>query len=743
MVRIQETRIIQTQPAQNKNRGSTAWGSFPKRFSVVRKDFMKKKMIKKRVSGTSRTGQAKGKNGKMVHARPRKKLSGAAQLTGVYRSNARGFGFVIPAEEFREKYSEDIFVPRLAGNGAMDRDTVRISLREARRMKTGMGASNRLALEGEVEEILERAADRIIGTLWCEQVQRPKRGHRYYVTPDALNADLTVHVMADDLLGASEGDKVEVRLTHYPSRKHPDARGIVSHVFGASDSRRANYSAVLYENRIRTEFDTETLEEAERVAARPISSDGRLDLRDKMIFTIDSADAKDLDDAISLEIREDGYLLGVHIADVSSYVEMDSALDREAFLRGTSVYFADQVVPMLPKTLSNGCCSLTGGEERYALSALITLDKRGEIKDCELRESIICSKIRGVYSELNDILEHGKDSEFYEKYRLLFPDIYPQMIELYKILEQKGKKKGALELDTAEAKILVDESGEPVGIEARERGLSERLIEQFMLCANEAVATFMHKRELPCVYRIHEEPAPEKLEVFRQFAYQLQLDIKPLVREPVRPLAMQTVLHEAKEKGVSGPVSVVMLRSLAKARYSAAASPHFGLAISLYCHFTSPIRRYPDLMVHRLVKLFLHDLYDERTLSKMKAVAEKAAKQSSETELQAMNAERAIEDMYKVIYMQDRVGEEFNATISSVVSFGLFVMLDNTCEGLVPISSLNGYFTFHEKNLSLSCGKRVYHLGDRVRVRLTRADIVTRKLDMELIEETEEPENGK
>ncbi len=709
--------------------------------AAIRHKMKKKKSTKRQIKGMSVRQSKEMKRQRRPGARHKTKEK-SKQLTGMYRSNARGFGFVVPSEEFRDEFHEDIFIPKYAGNGAMDRDTVLVSLREARGGNKETERSGRLAVEGEVERILERSAESVIGTLHSEKLLRPKRGVRYYVTPDGVNTEMIVRVGEEDLLGAAVGDKVEVQLTRYPSGRHRDACGIISRVFGASDSRLANYQAILYENHIRTEFDDTTLKEAERVASHPITAAGRLDLREKLIFTIDGADAKDLDDAISLEALSDGYLLGVHIADVSSYVEMDSAVDREAYLRGTSVYFTDQVVPMLPKVISNGCCSLTGGEERYALSALIRLDKNGEIMTCELKESIICSKIRGVYAELNDILERGEASAFYGKYSVLFPEVYPRMVELYRILEKKGVKKGALELDTSEAKILVNEEGEPVGIEARERGISERLIEQFMLCANEAVASFLQKRGLPCVYRIHEDPSPEKLDTFRQFAYHLQLDIKPLIREPVTSLAMQTVMNEAKPKGVSGPVSVVLLRSLAKARYSASSSPHFGLAIPLYCHFTSPIRRYPDLMVHRLVKLFLHDQYDEHTRVRMKAAVERAAKQSSETELQAMNAERAIEDMYKVIYMQDRVGQIFAGTVSSVVSFGFFVMLENTCEGLVPISSLNGYFTFHEKNLTLSCGKRVYHLGDRVRVRLTRADIVTRKLDMEIVEETETPENG-
>ncbi|MCQ2433510.1 MAG: RNB domain-containing ribonuclease, partial [Clostridia bacterium] len=404
--------------------------------------------------------------------------------------------------------------------------------------------------------------------------------------------------------------------------------------------------------------------------------------------------------------------------------------------------FADQVVPMLPRALSNGICSLNGGEDRYALSALISLDAHGAITGCELHETMINSKVRGVYSELNDILEKGTDSPFYEKYKILFPDIYPEMVRLYEILYKKNRAKGALELETAEAKIIVNEEGMPVDIVKRERGISECLIEQFMLCANEAVASWLYNMQMPCVYRVHEEPPEDKMQTFSAFAYNLGLDIRPLKHKTLRPMDLQTVMNEAKEKGLDGVLSTVMLRSLSKAKYSRTQGIHFGLATDFYCHFTSPIRRYPDLTVHRFVKNVLHGHADEEAVRRMDAFAEKSAVQSSECEIHAMTAERAIEDLYKVIFMEDHLDEEFDGIISSVTSFGFFVELENTCEGLVPITSLPGFFNFDEKNLTLSCGRTMYRLGQKVRVRLTRADRVMRKLDMELAGENRIRESG-
>ncbi len=659
----------------------------------------------------------------------------AGHLTGTFRANAKGFGFLTPAETFAVQYPEDLFVGRDNTGGAMNGDLVEAYIDERcvdRRSR--FSDRGQKSTEAVVVKILERALKTVIGTLRREEPRTRRDVPHYYVTPDNQKITAEIAIPEKELGNAVPGDKVEAEIVKYPKAENPNALGKIICIFGETTSKEANYEVVLHENKIRTEFPQEVLTAADRCATRPIVLDGRLDLRDKIIFTIDGADSKDLDDAISLEKQGDGWLLGVHIADVSDYVTECSVLDEEAFLRGTSVYFADQVVPMLPRALSNGICSLNGGEDRYALSALITLDANGDIRGCELHETVICSKIRGVYAELNDILENGEYSAFYQKYAILFPDIYPEMVRLYHLLDQKNRAKGALELETTEAKIIIGEDGMPIDIVKRERGLSECLIEQFMLCANEAVAKWLYERNMPCVYRVHEEPPEDKIQTFSAFAYNLGLDIRSLKKKSLHPIDLQLVMNEAKERGLDTILSTVMLRSLSKAKYAGTQGMHFGLATEFYCHFTSPIRRYPDLTVHRFVKTILRGKADASMQAHMDSFAEKSAEQSTACEIRAMTAERAIEDLYKVLYMEDRVGEEFDGIISSVTSFGFFVELDNTCEGLVPIATLDGFFAYDEKNLVLSCGRTQYRLGQHVQVSITRADRITRKIDMELVD---------
>ena len=680
-------------------------------------------------------------------------VSGAqlGYVTGTFRANAKGFGFVTPDARCAHLYPEDLFVGADNTGGAMMGDTVAVRVidkspsrgRTAQPIKTkGRGGKQQAdrertkhRTEASVFCILARAVTHVTGTLYKELPRYKKGSPRYFIEADNDRITAQVQIRPSDLGEARPGDKVEAEITKYPKPDYPVAQGKITHVFGDTESREANYEAILRENGIRRDFPEDVLAAADKQAQRALRPDGRLDLRDKVIFTIDSADAKDLDDAISLEKTENGWLLGVHIADVSEYVRQNNPIDAEAFLRGTSVYFVDSVVPMLPKALSNGICSLNGGEDRYALSALISLDRAGNILGCECRETLIRSCIRGVYAELNDILELGEQSPYYEKYAVLFPDVYPEMVRLYEILYEKNRKKGALELESAEPRFVLDATGHPIDIVKRERGVSECLIEQFMLCANEAVASWLYSMQMPCIYRIHEQPPEDKIQAFAEFAYNLGLDVKPLKRKQLRPSDLQAVMKEAEEKNLGGVLSTVMLRSLSKARYSRVQGVHFGLATEFYCHFTSPIRRYPDLCVHRFVKAILHGEIDAASVHKTDAFAEKAALQSTECEIRAMTAERDIEDLYKVLYLEDKIGMIFDGIISSVTSFGFFVELENTCEGLVPIGTLDGYYTFDEQRLTLFCGERQYKLGQRVRVEIVSADRISRKVDMALADE--------
>lgn len=664
------------------------------------------------------------KEGELVYTKKGKimavKYSGVTK--GIFRASARGFGFVTP-DGFAEKVN-DIFISRDNTMDAIDGDTVLV-IPSKHRYGGGQSA------EGKITRIIDHGLKVFTGTLLAARGRGRTRPH-FYVVPDNKRHNIDVVIERSCLGGAQTGDKVEVEIVKYPTARYPGTGRIVT-VFGESDSLLANYNAVLHSNGINTLFPKEVLEAADALEKSDITPEGRLDLRDKTIFTIDGRDAKDLDDAISVEKTEDGYILGVHIADVSNYVTEGSAIDGEAFARGTSVYFADKVVPMLPKALSNGICSLNAGVDRYTLSAFVTLDKRGEIVEVDVKESIINSKIRGVYSELNDVIEKKEESEFFEKYRPVYTDALPLMLELYEILEKKSAKRGALDIETTEAKIIVNEFNEPTDIVKIQRGVTEMLIEQFMLCANEGVANWLSWREMPCVYRIHENPDPEKMHSFELFAHNLGLNTAPLRSKTLHPTALRRVLGEAKEKGLDGILSGILLRSLMKAKYSSSCSPHFGLAIEKYCHFTSPIRRYPDLATHRIIKKVLRNEITDKNLGKYTAFATQAAICSSENEVKAQTAEREIEDLYKTVYMMGYVGETFKGVITSVTSFGFFVELDNTCEGLVPIASLDGYYTFDERSYTLSDGVNRFSLGMEVEVVIEDVDIITRKTDMRVV----------
>ncbi len=662
-------------------------------------------------------------SGQIAYTARKKVLSAkaAGYIKGKFSDSGKGFGFVIPDAEYNK--DEDIFIPPDYKMGAMNGDYVVV--RPIERNQRGYGKGN----EGEIISIIERAHKKIIGTYYRSAFLKGDDT----IVPDNDKLKSTIIVNKRDSGGAKTGDKVEAEITQYPDGSFKSvAIAKVTDILGDAYSKEANYEAILRDNGVRMEFPKAVLDEAEEVSKREIVPDGRLDLREKIIFTIDGEGAKDLDDAISLDITESGYLLGVHIADVSGYVAEGSALDSEAFARGTSIYFTDKVVPMLPKALSNGSCSLNGGVDRYALSALITLDKSGNIVSAELSNTIINSKIRGVYSEINDIFEKGEQSEFYEKYAHVYKTLL-EMKSLYEILAAKSRRNGAMELDSDEAEIILGDDGMPVDIVARERGIGERLIEQFMLCANEAVASWLTDLGLPCVYRIHEEPDPEKIRAFAIFAHNLGIDTGNLKSKKVHPAQLADIMDRAREMGIGEIVSGVLLRSMMKAKYSTQSKGHFGLSLKLYCHFTSPIRRYPDLFVHRLVKAALSGKITADNANIYDKAADAAASMSTENEMKAVNSERQIEDLYMTLYMSEHIGEEMDAVICSVMSFGIFARTDKLCEGLIPINTMDGMFIYDEKSYTLTGGRKKYSLGDKIRVRIENADIITRKVTMSLV----------
>ncbi len=637
-----------------------------------------------------------------------------------FSDSGRGFGFAIVTEG-NDVGCEDLYIAAEDTRGAMTDDTVLVH--RFRRGEAGYTRGN----EGEVTKILERTNSEIIGTFTMH-------GALGTVRPDNDKLHALVHVSGADIGDARTGDKVAVRIHSFPNRRRGDDTfildGCVTAVFGKAETREANYAAILHRHGIPTEFSDEVIWEAEDSAARKIDTDGRTDFTEMPTLTIDGADAKDLDDAISLEKTADGWRLYVHIADVSHYVPEGGAVDREAYKRGTSVYFVDKVVPMLPVALSNGACSLNGGELRYALTAVIDLDSTGNPIAYDFKKSVIRSDVRGVYSEVNDIFENGNDSPHAQKYAAVLP-MLTDMHELYGILKSAADKRGQLSLESVEAKFILDEKGIPTDIVARTRGTGEMMIEQFMLAANVAAATFLSSRSQPCLYRIHPDPMPERMRSFAIFAHNMGLDASG-IGEGVRPHRLSELLAEAEEKGIAESVSGVMLRSLSKAKYSENAAPHYGLALSLYAHFTSPIRRYPDLFVHRAITSVL-------TGSRRPAHPAESARVSSEAELRAVAAERGIEALYMAQYASFHIGEEYDAQITSVCSFGVFARTDKLFEGLIPTEALFGRGArpdFNEDAHTLrgyAGGEvRTYRLGDRLTVRVENADVAAGQIDFAL-----------
>lgn len=647
--------------------------------------------------------------------------------TALFRGTSRGYGFATPEAGQSGVPDADIFIPAARVNAALDGDRVRIRFREAGER------DGKKSYEGEVIRIEECGRMSAVGTFGYES---GILGRRRVLLPCLYPDDtrLPSPMQLRSMKGVQEGDKIEVSLVN---RTSDGTYGPVLRVFGAADDRAANYEAILASCNIPTEFPQAALAEAEELAAIPLSEEGR-ERPSEIIFTIDGAGAKDLDDAVSLRaLPGGGFMLGVHIADVSEYVRKDTALDRVSLERGTSVYFVDKVVPMLPEALSNGACSLNAGEDKYALAAHMKIDEAGNILATRISREIIRSRVRGVYTEVNDLLANGRQSPYYSKYRTVLPTLQ-KMEKLFRILEKKSRARGALELDRAEPVILLDEKGEPSEIVTRERGIAERMIEQFMLAANEGVATLLTEKGIPCVYRVHDRPDPEKLADFRLFAHNVGLDVRALAGEKVDCRALSAVLCEAKEKGLGEAVSYTLLRAMAKAEYCEKPSPHYGLGAELYCHFTSPIRRLSDLATHRMIKAVL---LDGEKPARYAGYAHHAAEAASESELRALDAERKIEALYKTLYMSRHIGEEFDARISGVANFGMFAELPNTCEGLIPIETLDGVYIYEETTLSLRRGDRVYRIGDTVRVRVEEADIPTHRVRFSVVGDNEAEED--
>lgn len=529
--------------------------------------------------------------------------------------------------------------------------------------------------------------------------------------------------------GAKDDDIVTVKITKWPE-KNRKPEGEVIEILGKKGDRGIDILTIIKKNDLPLEFSNKVLDYAEGVESE-ISSDeykNRRDLRNVRMVTIDGEDAKDLDDAVSIERLDNGnFKLGVHIADVSHYVRENNPLDKEALKRATSVYLIDRVIPMLPKRLSNGICSLNPQVDRLALSCIMEINKEGKVVDHDITESVIRTNERMTYTAVNKILKDN-DKELIERYDYLYDD-FKAMEELCKILRAKREKRGAIDFEIEESKITLDENGKPIDIRPYEREIGNRMIEEFMLVANETVAEHMFWTELPFVYRIHEDPDEEKLQKFKEFIYNLGYTIH--WSEDIHPKTFQEVLSKVKGKSEETVVNTLLLRSMMQAKYSPTCSGHFGLAAKYYCHFTSPIRRYPDLQIHRIIKEYLHGQLEEKRINKLKNIVGFAAKQSSQMERVAQDAEREVDDLKKTEYMKDRIGQEFDGIISSITSFGIFVELPNTIEGLIHVTDLDDdYYVFDEAHLCLTGerSKKVYRLGQKLKIVCVNVDIANREI---------------
>ncbi|MBE7038118.1 MAG: ribonuclease R [Ruminococcaceae bacterium] len=632
-------------------------------------------------------------------------------VSGKFQSTERGFGFLICDDK------DDIFIPENRVNGALNGDTVLVRITSK---KTATRRS-----EGEVVSVLKRENKYIVGTF----SQSRNFG---FVIPDDKKLKKDIFISKYKSTGTKDGDKVVCEIIDFASdRKNPE--GIIIENLGASYENGVDVKAVIRRFNIRDKFDKKLLCEADKipdfVSEKEIK--GRCDFRGDIVITIDGADAKDLDDAVCVKKSENGYQLCVHIADVTHYVLENSIIDKEAFERATSVYFADRVIPMLPKKLSNGICSLNPKVDRLTLSVIMDIDSNGDLINSKIVEGVIKTKERMTYDDVAKILVDD-DLNLKEKYGHILESLY-LMNELALLLKGKRLKKGGIDFDFPETKIIFDENGKVADIKRRENTIANSIIEEFMLMCNKTIAETFFWASVPFVYRVHEKPSQEKITSFNEFIKNMGYTLKG--SGEIHPKAFATLLDKIKNTPYERIISTAMLRSLMKAKYKAENEGHFGLAFEYYCHFTSPIRRYPDLAIHRIIKEFIKTGITEERNSKLLAFTQSVALNSSEKEVNAENAEREVEDIKKAEFMHNKIGEEFSGIISSVTSFGFFVELENSVEGLVRIAELDDdYYIYDEKNFAL-IGERkhkVYKIGDAVRIIVAGVDVASHQIDFVL-----------
>lgn len=640
-------------------------------------------------------------------------------LRGRFIGNAKGFGFVAPEEQGMD----DVFIPSHEINGALNGDTVLVRI-----LKEQSGDRR----EGTVTKVVERSKTTFVGTY------QANRGFGFVVTDDKkLNMD--IFIAKEDTLGAVDGHKVVAEITHWPDETK-SATGMITKILGHKNDPGVDILSILYKYDIPPEFPSEVVEAATQVPDEIAEADlvDRRDLRNEVIVTIDGADAKDLDDAVTVIKNDDGtYKLGVHIADVSYYVTQGSVLDKEAYERATSVYLTDRVIPMIPHRLSNGICSLNPQVDRLTLSCEMIIDQAGQVVKHEIFQSVINTTERMTYTDVYNILENADENpELMERYKNIVP-MFNDMKDLAQILRNKRMNRGAIDFDFKESKVLVDEDGWPADIVIRERTVAERLIEEFMLAANETVAEHFHWMEVPFLYRIHEDPKPEKLQRFFEFVTNFGIMIKGS-GSSVHPKALQEVIKSIEGLPEEPVISTMLLRSMQQAKYNAESLGHFGLSTEFYTHFTSPIRRYPDLIVHRLIRTYLiNEDTSSETVFQWGQVMDEIADHTSGRERRAVEAERDTDALKKAQFMSDKVGEEFIGIISSITNFGMFIELENTVEGLVHISNMtDDYYRFEDRHLTM-IGERTgrqFRIGDEVKIRVANVTIEESSIDFEIVD---------
>ena len=634
-------------------------------------------------------------------------------VTGVFTAHQRGFGFVTVEGE-----TEDIFIPGDKVNGAMHMDTVEIAV-----LPTTSGKRK----EGAVLKVIERGMKHVVCTYEASE-------NFGFAVPDNTRFGSDIFIPKGKSMGAVAGHKVVVEVTSY-GKKDKKPEGRVVEIIGHINDPGTDILSIVKAYDMPVEFSEKIMHQVENVSKEVTDADmaGRMDLRDWTMVTIDGEDAKDLDDAVSLFMDGDNYVLGVHIADVSNYVQEHSALDVEALKRGTSVYLVDRVIPMLPHALSNGICSLNEAQNRLTLSCIMTINPKGEVIDHKIAETVIRTNRRMTYTNVKKILE-DKDPEVMEEYKELVP-MFEKMAELASILRKRRMKRGSIDFDFPETKVILNDKGEPIDVKPYDRNVATKLIEDFMLIANETVASHFFWQEIPFVYRTHENPDTEKIHklstFINNFGYSLHIGA-----DEVHPKELQKLLEKIEGTDEEALISRLTLRSMKQARYTTACTGHFGLAASYYCHFTSPIRRYPDLQIHRIIKETLRGRMNAKRIEHYEGILDEVAKQSSQMERRADEAERETIKLKKCEYMAKHIGEEFEGVISGVTEWGFFVELPNTVEGLVRVTELkDDFYQFYEDTYELvgeATNKR-YKLGQKVKVVVESTDKLMRTIDFALV----------